>query len=70
MKGIGWSLKQTWSAPAFTTGNGFTVTVAIAVDEHPCTVVPVTIVSFVVAVGFACGLSQLSHDKAVFGVHR
>jgi hypothetical protein len=55
-------------APALTTGNGFTVTVTIAVSIHPVAFEPVTIY-VVVTVGLAVGLAHAVQDRPVAGVH-
>jgi hypothetical protein len=53
--------------PADTVGDVFTVTVTVAVREHPLAV-PVT-VYVVVVVGLATGLAQVVQDKPVDGAH-
>ena len=51
--------------PALTV-RGFTVTVTLAVSEHPLPFVPVT-VYVVVTVGFATGLAQVMQDNPADG---
>lgn len=60
--------QKVWSGPASTTGNGFTVTVDVAVFVHPFTSVPVT-VYVVVEVGFAFTLAPVVALNAVAGDH-
>ena len=52
--------------PALTVGNEFTVTVTLAVFEHPLPFVPVA-VYVVVTVGLAVGLAQVVQDKPADG---